>query len=93
MQTKLTIRLDSNIIKKAKREAARRNLSLSKLVADYFVILVGDKNGNQLTHRLVEQDLQLANAPLTSSLLGVLKDKDSTVDESDYRNYLETKYL
>jgi hypothetical protein len=36
MNTKLTLKLDKNILEKAKEYASLRNLSLSKLVEEYF---------------------------------------------------------
>ena len=42
MQTKLTLRLDDELIDRAKEYAARTGRSVSQLVADYFALL--DKN-------------------------------------------------
>lgn len=39
MQTKLTLRLDDRLIRKAKRYSARNGKSISRLVADYFDLL------------------------------------------------------
>ena len=81
MQTKLTLRLEDNLINKAKYISNKKGKSLSKLVSDYFQLLISkedDKNDIQLT-------------PTVKSLFGVLK--DSKIDETDYKKYLEDKYL
>ncbi|MEW6674914.1 MAG: DUF6364 family protein [Nitrospirota bacterium] len=36
MGTKLTLRMDEKLIKNAKKAASSRNVSLSKMVSDYF---------------------------------------------------------
>jgi hypothetical protein len=43
MTTKLTLSLDDKIISKAKRVAARKKTSISKLVANYFEKLPDDE--------------------------------------------------
>lgn len=81
MQTKLTLRMDDELIHTAKSAAHKKGKSLSKMVADYFRILAKKENIDNLT------DLP----PNVKSLYGTLA--DSHVDESDYRKYLERKYL
>ena len=80
MQTKLTLRLEEDLIRQAKSYAKRRGGSLSQIVANYFVLLVsdGDRVGQELP-------------PVTRSLRGVLR--GSGIDEPDYRKHLEEKYL
>jgi hypothetical protein len=39
MQTKLTLRLDSDLIERAKIYSAQRGKSVSQIVADYFALL------------------------------------------------------
>lgn len=86
MSTKLTLRLDSGLIRRAKRYARASGKSLSRLVADYFALLEApvERQGRG----------QVADArelpPLTRSLLGALS--GSTLDEADYRRHLEEKY-
>lgn len=48
MTTKLTLSLDERIISKAKRVAARKNTSISKLVSNYFEKLPDDKDKKQV---------------------------------------------
>jgi len=78
MQTKLTLRLDSELIAQAKDYAQEQGKSLSQVVADYFALF-----GRQQPS---EQD-----APMTASLRGIMKGK--SVDEQDYKQHLEDKYL
>ena len=80
MQTKLTLRLEQKLIDQAKEYAAGEGKSISKIVADYFSLLVGQ---NQTA------DSQLP--PVTRSLIGILS--SPSIDESDYHQYLEEKYL
>ena len=77
MQTKLTLRLEETLIEHAKEHARLAGKSLSQMVADYFMQL----------------DRQASPAPLppvTAALRGALV--SSSVDEQDYRDYLEGKY-
>ncbi len=79
MPTKLTLRLDETLIRRAKSHAKRRGKSVSQLVADYFTLLDDGK-------RAVEREIP----PVTRSLRGGLR--GAAVDESDYRRYLEEKH-
>lgn len=77
-QTKLTLRLDSHLIERAKRIARRQGKSVSKMVADYFRTLdSGERPDGQLP-------------PLTRSLHGILA--GSSLREEDYRRHLEKKH-
>ena len=80
MQTKLTLRMDSRLIHRAKQRAKRSGKSVSRLVADYLALLGADQPDE-------DQDLP----PITRSLHGVLK--GSRLDEGDYRRHLERKHL
>ncbi len=79
MQTKLTLRLDKDLIEQAKVHAKKEGKSLSKTVADYFQLLSehADKT-NSLP-------------PITRSLIGILNAK--TIDEEDCKKQLLKKYL
>ena len=78
MQTKLTLRLDAGLVRKAKAYARGRRKSVSAIVADYFSTLEGVRGG--------APDF----GPRVRSLLGVLRSRP--VDESDYRRHLDKKH-
>lgn len=79
MQTKLTLRLDQELIDVAKKTAADRGVSVSRIVANYFAGL------RQVSRRESER-----LAPLTASLLGVIQGVPP--DKKAYRNHLERKH-
>lgn len=79
MATKLTLRLDEDLVGQAKAEARRRGTSLSKMVADYF---------RAISARSGKTDSPLP--PATSALLGSLRGKK--VGRDEYRKHLEEKY-
>jgi hypothetical protein len=78
MQTKLTLRLESELIELAKAHAKQQGKSLSQIVADYFTIFT-------------EKSKKLKISPITQSLIGIIKIKN--LDEKDYKKHLEEKYL
>ena len=80
MQTKLTLRLEEALIKRAKNRARKLGKSLSQIVSDYFALLNED-DGKALPEL----------PPLTRSLKGALRGSD--VDQGDYLRYLEEKHL
>jgi len=78
MQTKLTLRLESELIERAKSHAKAQGKSLSKMVADYF-------------KQFSEEDPGQSISPITQSLIGIIDDK--RLSKEDYKKYLEDKYL
>jgi hypothetical protein len=79
MQTKLTLRLEDQLIEQAKSYAAEAGKSVSQVVADYFKMLT------------TERARQTSPAtPITKSLRGILR--DAKLDEKDYRKFLEEKH-
>ena len=80
MQTKLTLRLEKQLIDLAKKYASTQGKSVSKMVADYFMLL---------SNTLDTQEDEVS--PITKSLKGSLS--KTKTDESDYKKYLEKKYL
>ena len=80
MQTKLTLRLDDELIDRAKSYARQSGKSVSQLVADYLEMLPEPRE---------RQPRPLT--PIVASLRGVLA--GSGLDEEDYRRHLEEKYL
>jgi hypothetical protein len=79
MNTKLTLRLDERLIRRAKRYSERTGKSVSQIVAEYFSLIDGDEPfpGTELT-------------PRVRSMVGSLKGAATT--EKDYRRHLEEKY-
>lgn len=79
MQTKLTLRLDDQLIRRAKKQAERAGKSLSQLVAEYFSAITSPKKPSSKSA-----------APTVAGLRGSLKGTE--IDSKDYRDYLEEKY-
>ena len=80
MQTKLTLRLEEQLIEQAKAYATHSGKSISQIVADYFKLLTS------IPDKPAPQPL-----PLTKSLRGLLR--ESKLDEEDYKKHLEEKHL
>lgn len=80
MNTKLTLRLDDHLIASAKEYSAKTGKSVSKIVADFFVIIKNEK--------LKENN---SISPTVQSIKGILK--NTAMSKSDYKKYLEEKYL
>ena len=80
MQTKLTLRIDEELIERAKSYAQRSGKSVSRLVSDYLELLPESerRHARPLT-------------PIVKSLVGALA--GSGLDEEDYRRHLEEKHL
>ena len=78
MDAKLTLKLNKEIIERAKQYAQDKNTSLSKLIEN-ILYKVTDKTS-----------FQTEITPLVDGLSGILY-LDKT-DEDDYRDYLEEKY-
>jgi hypothetical protein len=80
MQTKLTLRLDDELINRAKSYARKSGKSVSQIVAGYFSLLDDKpaKDTSEIT-------------PIVRSLKGSLK--GVKVGKKDYHKYLEEKHL
>jgi len=78
MNTKLTLRMDSERVRTGKTEASRRGKSVSRMVGEFFDALA---SGRQDQPKL---------PPITASLVGILKGRG--VPESDYRKHLREKH-
>lgn len=50
MQTKLTLRLDEDLIQTAKAFARSSGKSVSRIVADYFALLGRGRDGVEISH-------------------------------------------
>lgn len=81
MDTKLTLKLDQEIIEKAKHYASEKKLSLSRLIENYLNSLTSDKTNN---------DIQIS--PFVKSLssgISIPADYDYKKERADY---LDQKY-
>ena len=81
MDTKLTLKLDQEIIEKAKHYSSEKKISLSRLIENYLNSLTSDKANN---------DLQIS--PFVKSLssgISIPADYDYKKERADY---LEQKY-
>lgn len=85
MQTKLTLRLERELIDRAKRYARARGTSVSQMVAHYFQALTAEEATIGGDERWVD-----GLPPLTRALLGLAAGSD--LDETDYRRHLEEKH-
>jgi hypothetical protein len=79
MQTKLTLRLDSELIERAKAYASSTGRSVSQLVSDYFAVLGTDESA-------VEDEVPAIVQALHGCLAG------ASLDEPAYQEYLTEKY-
>ncbi|HCF63838.1 MAG TPA: hypothetical protein DEU93_06480 [Chitinophagaceae bacterium] len=79
MDTKLTVKLDSNIIEQAKIYARKKNTSLSKLIESYLGLLVEPDNKQTVT-------------PLVKSLSGIVSLPKNYDSKKEYKKHLQSKY-
>jgi len=82
MSKKLTLRLDEDVIERAKAYASERDTSVSQLVEDYFRALrpAGSNESDEWWTQLSKP---------TRQFLGVLGEGS----EEDYKKHLRDKYL
>ena len=78
MNSKLTLLLDDDVIRKAKDYAKSNETSLSKLVEEYFKALS------------VQQTHKVKTSTIVSEIAGILK--GAKISEDDYTDYLIEKY-
>lgn len=81
MDTKLTLKLDKEIIEKAKHYASEKKLSLSRIIENYLNSLTSDKTNN---------DIQIS--PFVKSLSSGIKIPADYDYKKDRADYLEQKY-
>lgn len=82
METKLTLRLNDNVIERAKIYARGHKISLSKMIESYL---------DNITKQKEEQKIKTIT-PLVESLSGVINLPSDFDYKKDYRDYLEKKY-
>lgn len=80
MQSKLTLRVDDAVIRKAKLLAKKRGTSVSRIFGEFI---------SKQTEDLPSDELP----PVTASMLGAIRKEEVSIDESEYGKYLEEKYL
>lgn len=81
MTSKLTLAMDTDVVKKAKKYAQQRHVSLSKLVESFFSSLTSETKGKYI-----------AISPITSGLAGMVRFTDIK-DKDIIANELIRKYL
>ena len=79
MQTKLTLRLDDQLVGAAKQHARQAGCSVSQMVSGYFAAIASAESRPPPL------------APKVSQLMGALE--GAGVDETDYHAHLERKCL
>lgn len=80
MDTKLTLKLDAQIIEKAKKYAKRKNTSLSQLIERYLDYLTSPEGG--------KDDI----TPLVKSLSGVVELPNNLDYKKAYKSHIAKKY-
>lgn len=82
MGAKLTLRMDETVIKKAKRLASARKVSLSRMVSDYFKSISAQHNEEAL------------DSPILLELTGILSPKANNKKLlNSFKKHIEDKYL
>ena len=84
MQTKLTLRLEEDLIERAKNYAKQSGKSVSQLVADYFI---------QIQPNESSQSHKITLTPITARLYGALSGISIEDDKQAYREHLDHKHL
>ena len=80
MDTKLTLKLDKEIINRAKLYAESKKISLSKLIESYLQLLTKESSTKDNI------------SPLVESLSGVIELPKNYDDKDDYTDFLSRKY-
>lgn len=82
METKLTLRLNEQIIERAKIYAKNHEISLSKMIESYLDSLTKQSTDERKT----------VITPLVESLSGVINLPEDFDYKSEYRDFLAEKY-
>jgi len=89
MDTKLTLKLNKNVVNKAKEYAHENNKSLSKMVESYLSILVMKIN-HEVSEEKKYDDIQIS--PFVKSMSSGVNIPANLDYKSEYSNYLTEKY-
>jgi len=84
MDTKLTLKLDKNVIEQAKKYASSHKRSLSRLIESYLKSLV---NQEELSYT---EDIQIS--PFVKSMSTGINIPVGLDHKAEYSNYLEEKH-
>ena len=82
METKLTLRLNDNVIERAKKYAQKHKTSLSKMLETYLDSLTNEQN----------KDKNNTITPLVKSLSGVVQLPADFDYKKNYSEFLDKKY-
>ena len=82
METKLTLRLNDNVIERAKLYARSHEISLSKMIESYLDSLTKEK----------KDENKASITPLIASLSGVINLPEEYDYKTEYRGYVMEKY-
>jgi predicted amino acid racemase len=80
MQTKLTLRVEEALVRKAKQLAKKRGTSVSRIFGEFISTQSDELPSDELP-------------PITSSMIGIIRKSGTDIDENDYSKHLEDKYL
>jgi len=83
METKLTLRLNENVIERAKEYARNHKISLSKMIEFYL---------DSITQQKEKGEEKTSITPLVESLSGVISLPDNFDYKKEYREFIENKY-
>ncbi|MCP4137610.1 MAG: hypothetical protein GY754_41970 [bacterium] len=81
MESKLTLKLDKDVVEQAKLYAQQKNISLSKMVERYFKSLIEEKSMMNKKY-----------TPLVKELSGIIKLDDDDDNREEYTDFLIEKY-
>ena len=82
MDTKLTLRLNDNVIERAKNYARSHKISLSKMIESYLDSVTKEKRNEK----------KITITPFVESLSGVIKLPSDFDYKKEYGDYLTEKY-
>ena len=79
METKLTLKLNKDVIERAKQYAAKNKISLSKLIEKYLDTVAADKRKTSIS-------------PTVESLIGVVELPEDFDYKEELSDYIAEKY-